>query len=136
MRKEKFLFRRITAGLIDYAVIFSVIFVYIQYFGEVNSEGEFYVSGIKVLPVFIFWFLYNCVIEVNLQSTFGNYLVQLKPVDEKTELDITIKQSFLRHLVDPIDMFFFGLVAIIIITSSPESKRLGDLLAKTKVVKI
>lgn len=136
MRKEKFLFRRIIAGLIDYAVIFSVIFFYIQYFGEVNSEGEFYVSGIQVLPVFIFWFLYNCVIEVNLQSTFGNYVVQLKPVDEKTELDITIKQSFLRHLVDPIDMFFFGLVAIIIITSSPESKRLGDLLARTKVVKI
>lgn len=130
------MFRRIIAGLIDYAVIFSVIFVYIQYFGEVNQEGEFYVSGIKVLPVFIFWFLYNCVIEVNLQSTFGNYVVQLKPVDEKTELDITIKQSFLRHLVDPIDMFFFGVVAIIIITSSPESKRLGDLLARTKVVKI
>lgn len=136
MRKEKFLFRRIIAGLIDYAVIFSVIFFYIQYFGEVNQEGEFYVSGVKVLPVFIFWFLYNCVIEVNLQSTFGNYVVQLKPVDEKTELEITIKQSFLRHLVDPIDMFFFGLVAIIIITGSPESKRLGDLLARTKVVKI
>jgi uncharacterized RDD family membrane protein YckC len=136
LKKEKFLFRRIIAGLIDYTAIFCVTFAYIQYFGEVNSEGEFYVSGIKALPVFIFWFVYNCVIEVNLQSTFGNYLVKLKPVDEKTELDITIKQSFLRHIVDPIDMFFFGLVAIIIIINSQESKRLGDLLAKTKVVKI
>ncbi|WP_164998599.1 RDD family protein [Chryseobacterium sp. 3008163] len=136
MKKEKFLSRRIIAGLIDYTVIFFVTFTYIKYFGEVNSEGEFYVSGVKALPVFIFWFVYNCVIEVYLQSTFGNYLVKLKPVDEKTELDITIKQSFLRHIVDPIDMFFFGLVAIIIITNSQESKRLGDLLAKTKVVKI
>ena len=136
MKKEKFLFRRIIAGLIDYTLIFCATFAYIRYFGEVNSEGEFYVSGVKALPVFIFWFVYNCVIEVNLQSTFGNYLVKLKPVDEKTELDISIKQSFLRHIVDPIDMFFFGLVAIILITNSQESKRLGDLLAKTKVVKI
>ena len=66
----------------------------------------------------------------------GNYLMKLKPVDLNTEKNIDFKQSFLRHLLDPIDMSLFGLVGIIIIKNSPESQRLGDLLAKTKVIKL
>ena len=57
-------------------------------------------------------------------------------MDIKTENNVTFKQSFLRHLVDPIDMFFFGIVAIIIIKNSKESQRLGDLLGQTKVIKV
>ena len=62
--------------------------------------------------------------------------MKLKPVDLNTEKNIDFKQSFLRHLLDPIDMSLFGLVGIIIIKNSPESQRLGDLLAKTKVIKL
>lgn len=71
-----------------------------------------------------------------MKSTFGNYVVGLKPVDLKTEKNINFKQSFLRHIVDLLDMMFFGIVAIVIIRNSKESQRLGDLLAKTEVVKI
>ena len=101
-----------------------------------NSEGEYSVNGVKVVPIFLFWFIYFCIVETTLNSTFGNYLLSLKPVDDKTEQNISLKQSVSRHIADPIDMFCFGLVAIITITSSQESKRLGDLLAKTKVVRI
>lgn len=82
----------------------------------------------------LFWFVYLCVIETTCSSTLGNFIVQLKPVDLQTGNKITLKQSFLRHIVDVLDMFFFGLVAFIIIKSSNESQRLGDLLAKTKVI--
>lgn len=136
MKTEKFLLRRIAAASVDYFIILSITSMYIFLFGEVNSDGEYSVNGIKVIPVFLFWFLYLCVIETTLGSTLGNYLFSLKPVDENTLETISLKQSFLRHIVDPIDMFFFGLVAIIIILNSQESKRLGDLLAKTKVVRI
>lgn len=136
MSTEKFLFRRIIAGLIDYAVILSITSLYIFYFGELNHEGEYSVNGIKAVPIFLFWFFYLCVVEVTLESTLGNYLVSIQPVDKATEKRVNLKQSFLRHIVDPVDMFFFGLMAIIIINSSKESVRLGDLLAKTKVIKI
>ena len=44
-------------------------------------------------------------------------------------------QSFKRHLLDPIDMSMFGLIAIIIIKNTNYNQRLGDLWAKTIVVK-
>ena len=134
MNSDKFISRRIIAGIIDYAIIFSLTYFYIYKFGEIDSDGTYRVSGIKTLPIIIFWLIYICVIEVALKSTLGNYIVGLKPVDLHTNKSITFKQSFLRHLVDLLDMMLFGVVAIIIIKRSKEGQRLGDLLAKTKVV--
>ena len=105
MSNQKFIFRRIIAGFIDYAIILSITYLYILKFGEINSEGEFSVNGIKTLPIFIFWFLYICVIETIFNSTLGNYIVKLKPVNLKNNEKINFKQSFLRHIIDPIDMF-------------------------------
>ena len=133
---KKHVGRRILAGLIDYTIFISITYFYVYIFGNKNDEGEFSVSGIKALPVLIFWILYFCLIETSLNATLGNYFLHLKPVDLKTGNNVTFKQSFLRHLVDPIDMFFFGIVAIIIIKNSNESQRLGDLLGKTKVIKV
>lgn len=136
MKIEKFITRRIIAWFIDYTIILSLTSFYIFIFGEINSEGAYNVNGIKTFPIIIFWLIYICGIEIILDSTLGNYIVGLKPMDLKTESKISFKQSFLRHLVDLIDMFFFGIVAIIIIKNSNESQRLGDLLAKSKVIKI
>lgn len=136
LKKEKHLIPRIVAGLIDYSIVFTLTCTYILIFGEKNQLGEYSVNGLKAIPVFIFWLFYFCFIESTLNATLGNYLMKLKPIDLNTEKNINFKQSFLRHLLDPIDMFFFGLVGIIIIKNSQESQRLGDLLAKTKVIKL
>lgn len=136
MNSEKFLTRRIFAGFIDYTIILSISFIYISIFGKMNDDGEYSVTGIKTLPILVFWFIYLCLIETFLNATLGNYIVKLKPVDLNTGKEINLKQSFLRHCVDIIDMFAFGIVAIIIIKNSEKSQRLGDLLAKTKVVKV
>jgi len=134
LKNDKFIFRRIIAGLIDYSIIFGLTYFYIYKFGSLNDEGEYSVNGIKTIPIILFWFVYLCVIEVVINSTLGNFIVRLTPVDLQTENKITLKQSFLRHIVDLLDMFFFGLVAIIIIKNSNDSQRLGDLLAKTKII--
>ncbi|MCD9853100.1 RDD family protein [Epilithonimonas sp. JDS] len=134
MKNKKFVSRRIIAGFIDYSIILGLTYLYIYKFGSLNDEGEYSVNGFKTIPIIIFWFIYLCVIEVTVNSTLGNFIVRLTPVDLQTENKITLKQSFLRHIVDLLDMFFFGLVAIIIIKNSNDSQRLGDLLAKTKVI--
>ncbi len=38
--------------------------------------------------------------------------------------------------MDPIDMLFFGLVGILMISSSKNNQRIGDVLGQTIVVKI
>lgn len=134
MKNEKYIFRRFLAGFIDYSIILAVTYYYIFTFGNLNNEGTYTVNGIKTLPILLLWFVYFCIIETFFSLTLGNFIVQLKPVDLQTENKLTLKQSFLRHIVDFLDMFFFGLVAIIIIKNSSESQRLGDLLAKTKVI--
>lgn len=134
MKNEKFIFRRYIAGFIDYSIILILTYFYIYNFGSSNNEGEYSVNGIKTFPIIIFWFVYFCIIEITFNSTLGNFIVRLKPIDLQTGNKIKLKQSFLRHIVDFLDMFFFGLIAIIIIKNSNESQRLGDLLAKTKVI--
>ncbi|SHK51326.1 RDD family protein [Epilithonimonas mollis] len=134
MKNKKFISRRFLAGFIDYSIIIAINAYYIYSFGSLNDEGGYSVTGFKTFPIIIFWFVYLCVIETTFSSTLGNFIVQLKPVDLQTENKITLKQSCLRHIADVLDMFFFGLVAIIIIKNSNESQRLGDLLAKSKVI--
>ncbi|MFV0181299.1 RDD family protein [Empedobacter falsenii] len=135
MKHEKYILRRALAALIDYTIIFIITYFYLKNFGELNDEGAYSVSGLKTLPIIFFWFIYFCVFETVLNSTFGNLIVGLKPININTKKNVTIKQSFLRHLVDPIDMMFFGLIGIILIKNSETNQRLGDILAKTKVVK-
>ena len=47
---------------------------------------------------------------------------------------LTFLESFKRHLLDPIDFCFFGIVAIITIKNTVKNQRVGDLWAKTIVV--
>lgn len=134
---NKYILRRFIAGFIDYfIVLFPLIKFYVFELGEVDNEGSYSVNGLKTLPIVLFWLAYFCGSETIFGKTLGNFFVDLKPVDINTGKNITCKQSFLRHILDLIDMFLFGLIAIIIIKNSKENQRLGDLLAKTKIIKI
>ena len=76
-------------------------------------------------------------LESGLGATIGNSLVGLKAIPKNgTNRKLTFSESFKRHLLDPIDMFFFGLVAIITIKNTEMNQRIGDLGAKTIVVSI
>ncbi len=78
-------------------------------------------------------------------ATLGNLFVGLKPVSirkpadsstfSETDEKLTFEQSLKRHLLDPIDMFFFGLIGIITIKNTDKNQRLGDIWGNTIVVK-
>ena len=136
--------KRIIAGLIDYAIIYGFFIIYVYAFGELDETGGFTVSGIKAVVPFLFWALMTIGIEQLIGETLGNSLVGLKPISIRenqystfkgSNLKPTFGQSFKRHLLDPIDMFFFGLVGILTIKNSEKNQRLRDMLAKTIVVK-
>jgi len=127
--------KRIFAGIIDYLIISIFFFIFLFYFGEPDAEGELAVSGLPVLIPILFWGIMTIGLEIGLGATLGNSLVGLKAIPiNGTNRKLTFGESLKRHLLDQIDMFFFGLVGIITIKNTEKNQRIGDLWAKTIVV--
>ena len=115
--------RKIGASLIDYGltfVIFMIFMIYTSYF--------------VVLYLIIYWFIYHVLIEYLTGRTLGHYISGLKIVNENGDKTKLI-QNFKRHLLDPIEFPTWGLPAIITISNTEKNQRLGDLWAKTIVVR-
>jgi len=126
---------RFLAGFIDYSIIYIFFIVYVYAFGEPNEEGEFSVSGFLGLPPIVFWGIMTVGLEQWFGATLGNSIVGLKPISIRGfTKKLTFAQSLKRHLLDPIDMFFFGLIAIITIKNTNQNQRLGDIWGNTIVV--
>jgi len=135
---------RLTAGFIDYIIIYGFAFAYLYAFGEPNAEGEYTVNGLPALVPVLFWGIMTIGFEQWTGATIGNTLTGLKPISIRESIDIkyaveenvkiSFGQSLKRHLLDPIDMFFFGLIAIVTIKNTDKNQRLGDIWANTIVV--
>ena len=125
--------KRIIATILDYAVITIPTYLYVMYFGHDNDEGGKTVSGLLAFPIPTAWFLYFVVIEAVCGATLAHQGLNLKVLTlERGEIDFV--HAFKRHLLDPIDIFCWGIPAIITIRNTDKHQRLGDLWAKTIVV--
>lgn len=127
--------KRILAGLIDYTFVYAFTFAFIFAFGEPNEEGGFSVTGFLVMIPTLFWFVFIVLLETFYGATVGNSLLDLKPKSlTSSSGTLSFGQSIKRHLLDPIDMFPFGFLGIILIKNTEKNQRLGDIWAKTIVV--
>lgn len=131
------LLKRIWATLIDYGLYFLIVYTYMMFFGEMKSDGSQEVTGLLILPIVIFWFFYFVFLEgfFSYSATLGHQLFYLRTVQINGR-QIDVEHSLKRHLLDPIDLFIFGIPGIIAIQSTDKNQRLGDLWAKTTVIKI
>jgi uncharacterized RDD family membrane protein YckC len=124
---------RFCASLIDYLIIGCVFMIYVYKVGEPNDEGGYTVQGLKALVPLGFWVVYLIVIEGIFGATVGHFVMGLKVVKtDNSRIDFV--DSIKRHLLDPIDIFPFGIPAMISIKNSALNQRLGDLWAKTIVI--
>lgn len=131
-----FTISRILAGLIDYALIVAfTVFITFQ-LGEEVAPNQFELNGAPVLIPVAFWFLATVGMEIGFDATIGNMIMQLRaiPINESGR-SITTLESFKRHLADPVDICLLGLVGILTIENTEMRQRLGDVWAKTTVVK-
>jgi len=104
-----------------------------MFFGQDNEEGGKTVSGFLALPIPIFWLVYFVVIESIYGATLGHQGLDLKVVTiNRSTADWT--QTFKRRLLDPIDIFAWGIPAIITVSNTDKHQRLGDLWAGTIVI--
>lgn len=107
--------------------------MYIMYFGHDNGEGGKTVDGLMALPIPMLWSLYFVVVEAMYGATFAHQALYLK-VTTLDRKEIELIQALKRHLLDPIDILFWGIPGIIAIKNTDKHQRLGDLWAKTIVV--
>ena len=126
---------RIFATIIDYTIIMAFTIFYVYEFGEPNDEGGYGVNGIKALVPQIFWFFYLPFCEWKTATTFGHWSAGLKIISENGK-PISLGQSLKRRLSDTFEISWcFGLVAFIVVKSTEKKQRVGDIIAKTLVVK-
>jgi uncharacterized RDD family membrane protein YckC len=125
--------KRVLASMIDYAIIFGLTYVFALYFGEPNSNGGYTVQGLKFWVVSLLWFLYFVVAEAEFGQTLGHACFGMRVIrlDNKP---LRLGDTFKRHLVDPIDLFPFGIPALITAGNNPNGQRIGDQVAGTKVI--
>ncbi|WP_299684075.1 RDD family protein [uncultured Dokdonia sp.] len=128
--------RRIVAGSIDYTIIYALSFFTMMLLGvQVNFDANQLNNAFSLIPIG-FWILMAIIIEITAGATIGNLIVGLRAIPINGQYrKLTFLESLKRHLLDPVDMFFFGLVGIIVMKNTPYNQRIGDLWAKTMVIK-
>jgi uncharacterized RDD family membrane protein YckC len=127
---------RMVAGLVDYILIYAFFFFYIYAVGKPNADGGYSVNGLLSIVPIIFWGIMTIGFEIGIGATIGNFILGLKAIPKSgINRKLTFSESLKRHLLDPIDMFFFGLVGILTIKNTDLNQRVGDLWGQTIVVK-
>jgi uncharacterized RDD family membrane protein YckC len=126
--------KRCLGSLIDYGIFYIALFLFIVYFGESNEDGtQYQITGMKTFIIPLTWFLYFPVVESFSGQTLGKKLLKIRVIRIGGG-EVTLGDAFMRHLVDFIDLFMFGLIGIIVMRNSDKRQRVGDQLAKTIVV--
>ena len=133
-KTEPKLLKRSVATIIDYGLYLIFFSWLVVTYGAPNDEGGYTLSNDpKGSWIFVVWIIYFPIIESIRGQTLGKLILGLRVVT-KNGNPISFGQACKRHLLDMIDFFFFGIVAIITIKNTPDHQRVGDLWAKTIVI--
>lgn len=126
--------KRIGATLIDYTLVYSLSFYYIFAAGTRNDSGGYEVNGLPALVPVAFWFVYFIITERFMDGTLGHHIFKLKIVSMDGKR-LTFRQVFLRRICDALEISWcFGFIAFLLVRSSVYNQRLGDQVAKTRVI--
>jgi uncharacterized RDD family membrane protein YckC len=126
--------KRFLAALIDYVIINTICFFIIMTYGTPDENEVYHLDGWPALILILVWAFWTIGLEQIYGATLGNSIFKLKPKPLKNhDQKISFIQSLKRHLLDPIDMFFFGLIGYLTIKNTAMNQRLGDLWAETIV---
>ena len=125
---------RIGAVLVDSIILSGIDYVISLIWGQdlrtVGSYG-FSLSGFPALLSIGIWVLLIPVLEGKTGQTLGKRVLNIKVIKDGS-YSSTIASSVVRHLFDFIDCIF--LIGLIVAVTNEKRKRIGDLVAGTRVV--
>ncbi len=124
---------RVIAFIIDFIIYWLIGMVIGMFWGEpMEEEMGFNLNGLPALLLFVIGFLLWPVSEGLFGQTLGKRFLDIKVVKDNYE-SISIGQAFARFFLGFVDyILFMGLVIAVI---DKKNKRIGDMAAKTIVIK-
>ncbi len=134
---------RIIAVIIDtilISVVSLVIFIPLwllggRFFGFFGSFAFVFFGPIALLS-WLLWLLYFTYFESTTGQTLGKQLMSIRVVDETTLQHLDFARSLVRNILRIIDWLpFFYLIGFILIATNPKKQRIGDMAARSIVVK-
>jgi uncharacterized RDD family membrane protein YckC len=134
IKKYPYTGRRILATVIDYTIVTGISILYIAKIGTQDGPGQYSITGFASFFPEIFWFAYIILAERYLDGTLGHQLCGLKVMSlDGNKLSFT--QVFVRRIMDILEISWcFGTIAFILVRVDQHNQRLGDKVARTKVV--
>ncbi len=92
--------------------------------------------GTFTLLSWLVWLIYFSFFEGTSGQTLGKQAVGIKVVDETTMKPPPLEQALLRNILRIIDWLpFFYIIGFILVETQPNKKRLGNMVARTVVVR-
>ena len=127
-------FPRFIAVFIDAILLGIVGYAMAIPFGAATSTG-FNLTGAPALLFFLVALAYYVVLETTKGATLGKMAMGLRVVRLDNGGPIDWKASIIRNILRIVDGLFFYLVGAICVWVSKNRQRLGDMAAKTVVVR-
>ena len=130
---------RFFAILIDYTICFICWYYIAKYWGEeyITEDGGvgYHVEGLPALSWLLVWFSIMPLMEGLTGQSIGKIIFKIK-ISKADGTKVSIGNATVRHLFDFVDYLpFFGIVGIIVASKNGLSQRVGDLVAKTIVIR-
>jgi uncharacterized RDD family membrane protein YckC len=132
--------RRIAAALIDLALLVVLFFILGLTIGERSAEGgtaSVNLRGGDAIVYFVLVLLYYFILEATLGRTVGKLALGLRVVGSEGQRPSTwaiIVRTVLRAIDGLPFLYLVGFITML--ATGPRRLRLGDLAAKTKVVRV
>jgi uncharacterized RDD family membrane protein YckC len=132
--------RRVLATIIDGLIFGTVYWLLALAFGDIRTEGEA-ANWVSNLPVVVsvayglFVVGYYVLLEGYLGPTIGKMAAGIKVVSEATGANPGIAAATIRTVLRLIDGLFSYVVAFTTVLASARRQRLGDMAARTLVVR-
>jgi uncharacterized RDD family membrane protein YckC len=125
---------RALAVIIDSLILMVVGWAIAKMTGQTATADGFNMTGAPALLLFLIGLGYYVVMEATSGGTVGKKAMGIRVVSAAGG-PISWQASIIRNLLRIVDGFFFYLVGAIIVWVSKDKQRLGDIAAKTLVVK-
>ncbi|MFI5843947.1 RDD family protein [Catenuloplanes sp. NPDC051500] len=135
--------RRVVANILDGILLTAVGAGFLMAFG-VETETAASTAGTSSMAAMsptgtalygVFAIAYYVVMEALAGRTAGKMLTGIRIVDEATGNAPSWGQAILRTLLRIVDGFFGYLVGFVVVLSNDRRRRVGDMVAKTLVVR-
>ncbi|MCU7728640.1 RDD family protein [Actinoplanes sp. KI2] len=130
--------RRVVATLLDGIVLGAIASLLARFFGTGRPSSGFDMTTLTFgggLRLFVVVLLYYTLLEGLTGRTVGKFVTGIRVVDAQTGRVPGLLSGFVRTLWRLIDGILAYLVGFLIVINSDRRRRLGDMFAKTLVVR-